>query len=311
VGHRRAKLTFLGRVALVERVEVLGWPVAQAAESMNVSRATAYKWLRRWREEGHVGLEDRTSRPRRCPHALPPSRVQAILRARRRLRHGPHRLAVATGHPRSTIYAVPRRHGLSRLAHADRATGAPIRYEKDRPGELVHVDVKKLGRIPPGGGHRMLGRKVARASRRKRGWGYDFLHAALDDHSRVAYVEVHPDERGETCAGFLLRAAGFFAEHGVRVEAIMTDNAKNYVLSRAFAAAVESLEARHAPTPPYRPALNGKVERFNRTLLEEWAYRRLYRSNAARLRELPRWVEFYNRLRHHTALRGRPPISRL
>ncbi len=316
MAHRRAKLTPFGRLLIAERVLELGWTAAEAARAAGVSRATAYKWVRRYREEGSAGLEDRSSRPGRCAHALPERQVRRILRARRRLRQGPHQLAAVVGSPRSTVYSVLRRHQMSRLAHLDRPSGAPIRYEKQHPGELVHIDVKKLGRIPAGGGWRMLGRSVEtrRASERSRRVGragYDYLHAAVDDHSRVAYVEVHPDERGGTCARFLARAAGFFAEHGVRIQAVMTDNAMNYRRSQAFAELMAALEISHVPIPPYHPRVNGKVERFNRTLVEEWAYRRLYRSNAERLRALGLWVEFYNRRRSHTALGGQPPISRL
>jgi transposase InsO family protein len=311
VAHRRAKLTPFGRRLIVERVLELGWTVAEAAKAAGVSRATAHKWVRRYRQEGLSGLEDRSSRARRCPHALPPRQVQGILRARRRLKQGPHQLAAVVGSPRSTIYGVLRRHRMSRLAHLDRPTGAPIRYEREHPGELVHVDVKKLGRIPQGGGWRMRGRSTEVRRNKRRGAGYDYLHAAVDDHSRVAYVEVHPDERGETCARFLARAAGFFAEQGVRIEQVMTDNAKNYVVSVVFGETMAALGVTHVRIPPYRPRANGKVERFNRTLAEEWAYRRLYRSNPQRLRALDRWVDFYNRRRSHTALGGRPPISRL
>ena len=312
MAHRRAKLTPFGRLLIVQRVLELGWTVAEAAKAAGVSRATAHKWVRRYRQEGSTGLEDRSSRARRCPHALPARQVDRILRARRRLKLGPHQLSSVVGSPRSTVYGVLRRHQMSRLAHLDRPTGAPIRYERERPGELVHIDVKKLGRIPPGGGWRMRGR-----SRETEGWrkrhrpGYDFVHAAVDDHSRVAYVEVHPDERGETCARFLARAAGFYAEHGIRIEQVMTDNAKNYVLSRVFGETMAALGITHVRIPPYRPRSNGKVERFNRTLAEEWAYRRLYRSNPERLRALDRWMDFYNRRRSHTALGGRPPTSRL
>jgi transposase InsO family protein len=311
VAHRRAKLTPFGRRLIVERVLELGWTVAEAAKAAGVSRATAHKWVRRYRQEGLSGLEDRSSRARRCPHALPPRQVQGILRARRRLKQGPHQLAAVVGSPRSTIYGVLRRHRMSRLAHLDRPTGAPIRYEREHPGELVHVDVKKLGRIPQGGGWRIRGRSTEVRRNKLRGAGYDYLHAAVDDHSRVAYVEVHPDERGETCARFLARAAGFFAEQGVRIEQVMTDNAKNYVVSVVFGETMAALGVTHVRIPPYRPRANGKVERFNRTLAEEWAYRRLYRSNPQRLRALDRWVDFYNRRRSHTALGGRPPISRL
>jgi transposase InsO family protein len=307
VAHARAKLTPFGRLLLVSRILEEGWPVAHAAEVQGVSRATAYKWLRRYRQEGLAGLEDRPSRPKRCPHALPPSRVRKILAARRRLRHGPHRLAPALGIPRSTVYAVLRRHGLSRLADADRSTGVPVRYVRDRPGELVHLDVKKLGKVPPGGGHRVTGDRT----RRGRGIGYDYLHVAVDDHSRAAYVGVFSDELGTTTARFLLEAAAFYADHGVRIERVMTDQAKAYTNSRAFAEALGHLGARHLVTRPYRPQTNGKAERFIRTMLAEWAYARAYRTNADRLRALPAWVDFYNRRRPHTALDGQAPASRL
>jgi transposase InsO family protein len=312
VAHARAKLTPVGRAALVDRILVQGWPVARAAEAMNVSRATAYKWVRRYQEEGPGGLQDRSSAPRRCPHALPPSQVHRILRARRRTKHGPHRLGWSLGHPRSTVYAVLRRHGLHRLAWMDRPTGWVIRrYERARAGELLHVDVKKLGRIPPGGGWRIHGRGRTTAADKRRRLGYDYLHTAVDDHSRVAYVEAHPDERGPTAGAFLRRATAFFASRGVVVEAVMTDNHMSYTLSNDVRAALAAAGVRHLLIPPRRPQVNGKVERFNRTLLEEWAYVRLYRSNGARLQALDRWLEFYNSSRPHTALGGQPPASRL
>ncbi len=311
MAHRRARLTPFGRLLIVQRVDELGWAVAEAAKAAGVSRATAHKWVRRYRFEGEAGLADRSSRPRRCPHALPPRTVQAVLHKRATLKRGPHHLASVLGMPRSTVYGVLRRHGVSRLDHTDRPTGACIRYEKDRPGELVHIDVKKLGRIPQGGGWRMRGRSAQTESGKKqRSGGYDYLHAVVDDHSRLAYVEVHPDERGQTCAAFLAAAAAFYASHGIRIEAVMTDNALNYVRSEEFLGTMADLDIRHVRIPPYHPRSNGKVERFNRTMAEEWAYVRLYTSNGQRLRALARWLEFYNRRRPHTALGGQPPISR-
>ena len=278
MAHRRAKLTVFGRQLLVDRIVVDRMPVAHAAAMAGVSRTTAWKWVRRYREAGIAGLEDHSSRPHRSPRALGPERVAAILAARHELGYGPHRLAPLVGIPRSTIGTVLARHGVSRLADRDRPTGIPIRYVRERPGELVHVDVKKLGRIPDGGGHRFRGRGHGTPRARA---GFDYVHQAVDDASRVAYVEVHPDERGVTCAGFLRGMGAFFAGRGVRIERVMTDNAKNYVASRAFQAALAELGARHKRTRAYRPQTNGKSERFNRTLLDEWAYVREYATNAS------------------------------
>jgi transposase InsO family protein len=304
--HRRAKLTVFGRQLLVDRVEVDGWAVARAAEAAGVSRQTATKWVRRYRTGGVAGLEDQRSRPRRSPGALPAETIAAILVARHELGYGPHRLAPVVGIPRSTIGDVLRRHGLSRLRDRDRPTGIPIRYVRERPGELVHMDVKKLGRIPDGGGHhfRGRGRGTPRAHR-----GFDYVHQAIDDMSRVAYVDVFADERGPTCAQVLRDAGAFFARHGVRIERLMTDNARNYTVSHAFQAALADLGVRHKRTRPFRPQTNGKSERFNRTMLDEWAYARAYASNEERLAALDPWVDQYNHHRPHTALGGLSPMD--
>jgi transposase InsO family protein len=212
--------------------------------------------------------------------------------------------------PRSTIYAVLRRAGMSRLAWMDRPTGVTIRrYQMSRPGELVHIDVKKLGRIPAGGGWRKRGRSAGVAS--STGQGYDYIHSAVDDYSRLAYSQIRADETGETCADFLIATAQAFADLGIVIERVMTDEAKNYTHSAAFQAACRQRRIRHVTTGPYRPRINGKVERFNRTLAEEWAYARLYRSNSARIAAFYRWLWHYNHNRPHTAHKGRSPMDSL
>jgi transposase InsO family protein len=312
VAHARAKLTVLGRQLLVDRVEIDGWRPADAAKAMGVSRQTAYKWLRRFREEGQAGLADRTSAPRHCPHRLDSEVVATIVATRLETLHGPHRLAYALGRPRSTIYGVLRRAGVSRLSFIDRPTRTVVRYERDRPGELLHMDVKKLGRIRDGGGWKLRGLEVTRRDGPRQGpAGFDFLHVAVDDHSRVAFVQARPDEKGPTCAAFISDAAAFFAGHGVTIERVMTDNAMNYRLSKAFKATLEELGIAHRRTANYRPQTNGKAERFNRTILEEFAYKKLFTSNEARLRELEPWVHSYNADRPHTAIGGLTPLQRL
>jgi transposase InsO family protein len=273
-----------------------------------VSRQTATKWVRRYWSEGLAGLEDRSSRLHRSPRRLAPEQVAAILAARHELGVGPHRLAPVVGSPRSTITDVLRRHGLSRLRDRDRPSGVPIRYVLERPGELLHIDVKKLGRIPDGGGHHFRGRGNGTPQARR---GYDFVHQAIDDMSRVAYVDVFGDERGPTCAGFLRDAAAWFARQGVRIEWVMTDNARNYTLSHDFQAALAELGARHKRTRFHRPQTNGKSERFNRTMLDEWAYVRPYGTNSERLVALPVFVDHYNNHRPHTALKGLTPMAAL
>lgn len=303
--HRTAKLTPFGRRLLVDRVLIEGWPAATAAEQLGVSRATAYKWLRRYRAEGPAGLEDRSARPLHRPRALADREVRRILVVRRRLRVGPHRLGPLLGHSRSTVYGVLRRHGVSRLAHADRLTGAPVRYVRERPGELLHIDVKRLGRVPPGGGHRILGE----SARNHLGLGHDYLHVAIDDATRLAFVAVHPDERAATTVRFVRDALAFFAGHGVQVERVMTDNALTYVNSLGLRDLFADQGIRHVRIRPRRPQTNGKAERFIGTLQREWAYRRLFRSNEERLATLPGWVDAYNRCRPHAGLAGRTPLS--
>jgi transposase InsO family protein len=308
VGHPRAKLTLEGRRLLVERVLELGWTATTAAEAQGCSRATVHKWLRRFHTEGEAGLHDRSSRPRRSPRRLHSDQERAILERRAGTLEGPHRIGWALGVPRSTVHRVLRRHGVPRLSDLDRPTRTVVRYERDRPGELVHLDVKKLGRIPDGGGWRAHGREVARGGRIKRGAGYDYLHVALDDRSRVAYAEAHPDERAETAAAFAGRAIGFFASLGIGVERILTDNAFCY-RSRAFQAVLAETGVSHRRTRPYRPQTNGKVERFNLTLKQEWAYVRPFETNQARLEELGAFLHRYNHHRPHTAHEGGTPMS--
>jgi transposase InsO family protein len=303
--HANSPLTVRGRMMLVERIGS-GRPIAHVAAEMGISRKTATKWWRRFQDEGPGGLEDRSSRPRRCPHRTPAKVEKKILRLRTRRKLGPARISSIVDVPASTVHQVLVRAGMNRIAWMDRPTGQVIRrIHTDRPGELVHVDVKKLGRIPPGGGWRLRGRENVPDSATTR-VGYDFVHSAIDAHTRLAFSEIHADERGPTCAGFWERAEAYFAEHDIRVEAVLSDNAKNY-LGKDFTAALGSIE--HRRIRFRRPQTNGKVERFNRTLLDEWAYVRLYRSNIERARALDRFLHTYNHHRGHTALGGRPPIS--
>jgi transposase InsO family protein len=310
MAHRTARLNVFGRQLLVTRIELDGWPIAKAAEAQGVSRTTAHKWIARFRAEGWSGLEDRSSRPHHSPRQTPPDQVAAILRARVDRRWGPHRLGPLTGHPRSTVYAVLARTGYSRLRDADRLSGVPVRYVHDHPGSLVHQDHKKLGRIPDGGGHRLLGRTAGVRNRGSATNGYDHFEVVIDDATRLAYVAHVPNESARTASGALLDAAVWFAGHGVRIERVLTDNAWAYT-SPTYETAVASLDARHKRTRPYRPQTNGKAERFIKTLLAEWAYGRLYRTNDERIEALAPWVTSYNVERTHTALGGITPMAAL
>ena len=311
--HVKSRLSPYSRLLLAQRVAA-GRPAAHVAAEMGVSRQTVHRWVRRFAAEGPGGLTDRSSRPHRSPGRTPAA-VEAAVLAARRARHGAVWIAGELGLPASTVGRVLRRHRVLLLRDLDRLTGAPIRvraselrYERDRPGELLHVDVKKLGKIPDGGGWRVHGRSEAV---RGRGIGYDYVHSAVDDHSRAAYSEVLPDEKGVTCAGFLLRATAWFTGHGVRVERVMTDNAMAYRHSGAWRDAMAVLGARPVFIRPHCPWTNGKVERFNRTLSTEWAYQRPYTSSTDRTQALRPWLDHYNTQRRHTALGGHTPQDRL
>jgi transposase InsO family protein len=307
--HANARLTIHGRRLLIDRIQT-GRPVAHVAAEMGISSATAWKWWRRFRLEGDPGLWDRSSRPRRSPHQTPRPLERRVVQLRRARKLGPARIAGILEMPASTVHRVLVRAGLNRLAWMDRPTGQRIRrYEKTRPGELVHVDVKKLGRIPSGGGWRTHGRAATRQGREARAVGYAYVHAAVDDYSRVAYCEVLADERADTSIGFWSRANQWFAQHGVTVERVLTDNGACY--KRRFSEALDELGIRHSRTRPYRPQTNGKVERFNRTLADNWAYVRPYCSEAERIAALDTWLHTYNHHRTHTAIGGQPPISRI
>jgi len=306
--HANARLTPTGRLTMVLRIES-GRPVAHVAAEMGISRPTAYKWWHRWNDEGELGLVDRPSRPHSCPHRTSPAMEAQIEELRRTLKLGPARIGYRLGVPTSTVHRVLTRLGLSRLSWMDRPTGRVIRrYERDRPGELVHVDIKKLGRIPDGGGWKMLGRSAGNKNARRSRGGFEFIHSAVDDHSRLAYSEILGDERKETAAEFWLRAVEWFADHGIAVEEVLTDNGACY-RSTPFAAALGDIK--HRRTRPYRPQTNGKVERFNRTMLEEWAYARPYLSESERVEAFDLFLHLYNHHRSHTALGGKPPISRV
>ncbi|MFD7282408.1 IS481 family transposase [Streptomyces sp. NPDC059862] len=319
MSHPHARLTVHGRRLLVDRVRA-GRPVAHVADEMGISRTTAHKWVRRWRAEGDAGLYDRTSRPRTTPHRTPADVEEQVCALRRERKLGPARIGPILGIPTSTVHRVLTRHGLNRLRWMDWPTGQIIRrYERSRPGELVHVDIKKLGNIPDGGGHRIMPRQQALANRqattavRKPGSpaiGYSFVHTAIDDHSRLAYSEVLTDERKETASAFWRRANAFFTTHGITVERVLTDNGSCY-RSGLFGRTLNAAGIIHKRTRPYRPQTNGKVERLNRTLLDEWAYVRPYSSNAERTDALADFLQTYNYHRCHTALDGQPPISRV
>lgn len=321
MSHANAALTPRSRLRLARLIVVDGWPVTAAAKLFMVSPVTARKWAARYRSEGPAGMADRPSRPRSMPNRTPEPVARAIVRMRWRHRLGPVQIGGRLGIPASTVHAVLTRNGLNRLARIDRVTGEPIRrYEHPHPGSLIHVDVTKFANIPDGGGHRFVGRQqglrnlfatpgLPRSAGRKPLLGTSFVHTVIDDHSRVAYVEVCTDEKGATAAAVLRRAVAWFADRGVRVERVLSDNGSCY-RSDLWKATCADLGITPKRTRPYRPQTNGKIERFHRTLADGWAYARHYQSNSERRDALDPWMHFYNHHRTHSAIGG-TPVSRL
>ena len=308
--HANAKLTPRGRLALAQCIVEDGWPIRRAGERFQVSPTTAARWASRYRQYGKDGMGDRSSRPHRCPHRTPTRRERRIIALRVTRRWGPARIGYRLGMHPSTVHKVLARYKMVKLTWLDRATGREIRrYEHKKPGDMVHVDIKKLGRIPDGGGHKVLGRAAAIRAKKGAKPGYAYLHHAVDDHSRLVYSEILANERKETAAGFWTRANAYFNSCGITVLRVLTDNGPCY-RSKAFDAALGEAIT-HKRTRPYRPQTNGKVERFNRTLLEEWAYARVYASEAERVAEYATFIHNYNHHRGHTALGGNSPADRV
>jgi transposase InsO family protein len=306
---------------LVQRVRGLEMPVAHVASAMGISRQCAHRWVARYDAEGEAGLQDRSSRPRRMPTRTSPEVEARVVAARVEHRRGPDWLGPELGVPARTVSRILRRNGMPRLAVLDPMTGqvirasktTAVRYERARPGELLHMDVKKMGRIPDGGGWRAHGRQMGSTSAKKKARiGFDYVHSVVDDHTRYAYSEILPDEQAPTCAAFLARAVDHLAAAGVnRIQAVMTDNHWSYTRSTTLARLLDQLGARHVLIRPHCPWQNGKVERFNRTLQSEWAYRQVFTTNHDRSAALAPWLEHYNTRRRHSALGAKPPISRL
>jgi transposase InsO family protein len=323
VSHANAALTPKARLRLARLIVEDGWKPAEAAKMFMVSVPTARKWAARFKAEGVGGMQDRSSRPHTSPCRTPEPVVRQIVRLRWRHRLGPVQIGGRLGVPASTVHAVLVRCRINRLSHIDRITGEPIRrYEHDHPGAMLHVDVTKFGNVPDGGGHRFVSRQQSKLNARatahrtgERGKHYRpligtaFVHTVIDDHSRVAYVEICQDEKAETAIGVLQRALAWFADRGVIVERVLSDNGSCY-RSSAWREACKTLRIVHKRTRPYRPQTNGKSERFHRTLADGWAYARFYPSDAERRAALPQWLHFYNHHRIHSAIGG-TPISRL
>jgi transposase InsO family protein len=323
MSHANAALTPRARLRLAQLVVEDRWPVSVAAKMFLVSPVTARKWAARYRAEGRAGMADRSSRPRTSPTRTPEPVKKAIVALRWRQRLGPAQIAGHLHLAPSTVHAVLVRCRINRLSRIDRLLGEPVhRYEHPHPGSMIHVDVTKFGRIPDGGGHRFVGRQQGHVNRaatsdregtRTATWqprlGVSYLHTVIDDHSRVAYVEVHADETADTAIGVLRRAVHWYAERGVTVERVLSDNGSAY-RSHAWREACTDLTITPKRTRPYRPQTNGKIERFHRTLADGWAYAHFYASETERRAALPGWLHFYNHHRLHSAI-GAAPISRL
>ncbi len=324
MSHANAALTPRARLRLARLVVDDGWPIARAAERYNVAWPTAKRWVERYRRLGEAGMVDASSRPLHSPNRTPAPVVRKIVHLRWKQRLGPVQIADQVGCAPSTVHAVLVRCRLNRLTHVDRATGEPIRrYEHDHPGSLLHVDVKKLGNVPDGGGWRYLGRRQGARSRiatRVRTGisnahhnpkiGTAFVHTVLDDHSRVAYAEIHDDETAATAAAVLRNAVTWFIERGVPIERVLSDNGSCY-RSHLWRDTCAELGITHKRTRPYRPQTNGKIERFHRTLADGWAFKKFYNSESARRAALPAWIHHYNHHRPHTAIGRSAPITRL
>jgi transposase InsO family protein len=315
-------LTPRQRLRLARKVADGGWTIAAAADYFRVSWPTAQKWANRYLELGTDGMADRSSRPHSHPNKTPLPLVKKIVHLRIKKRLGPVQIAARLGMPSSTVHAVLTRCRLNRLSHIDVKTGEPARrYEHETAGALIHVDVKKLGNIPDGGGWRYVGRAQGRRNRastpgkernayRNPLLRHAFVHTVIDDHSRVAYAEIHDDECADTAIGVLQRAVSWFSDRGVRVERVLSDNGSAY-RSHAWKHACADLGIRPKFTRPRRPQTNGKIERFHRTMADGWAYAKHYNTESARRAALPAWLHFYNHHRPHTAIGKLPPISRI
>jgi len=302
--HANAPLGPKGRAVMVRRVIEEGRSLTEAAEAAGVSERTVGKWARRYLAEGEAGLHDRSSAPKQVANRTDERRIEAIA-ALRRLRMTGAEIAESLEMALSTVSGILNRIGLGKLSRLE-PPEPPNRYVKERPGELIHIDVKKLVKISGGAGHRMTGKRTSQA----RGIGWEFVHVCVDDATRIAYVEVLGDEKGATAVGFLRRAVAYYRAHGITVEAVMTDNGSAYC-SVVHSLACRALRLKHIRTRPYRPRTNGKAERFIRTMLGGWAYGAIYRSSAERSAALEGWLDFYNHRRRHGSLGHRPPFARL